>query len=230
MSRSGKELHFCLFWGPEECCWLTCQLGLSEPSASSRLRRGGLGGGEQARKRFCSLWELCRSRLWPIFRKDRSPKLSVWASLPICEMWRKSASGRLIMLTDSTSLRFLLSQRPEDGFLYDVVLSGILEDLVEIDLSGTWWIESFCISSFVQQEVVRLKSVMPSTRQKKRNSNLTNDTKFRVKVTFHQDCFLNLFFDHSGFPLILLDYGAGPYLCLSCNSAPDVSIGLHQSD
>lgn len=40
------------------------------------------------------------------------------------------------MLTDSTSLRlgFLLGQRPEDGFLYSDVLSGILEDLDEIDL------------------------------------------------------------------------------------------------
>lgn len=117
--------------------WPICKLGLSEPSASSRFRRGGFGGGGQARKRFCSLWELRRSRLWPIFKKERSPKLSVWASLPMCEMWRKSASGRLIILTDSTSLRLkvLLDQRPEDCFLYNDVLSGILADLVEIDLN-----------------------------------------------------------------------------------------------
>lgn len=41
------------------------------------------------------------------------------------------------MLTDSTSLRleFLPGQRPEDGFLYNDVLSGILADLVEMDLN-----------------------------------------------------------------------------------------------
>lgn len=151
LSRSGIELHFFLFWDAL-CWWPTDQSGLSEPSGSSRFRRGGLGGGEQAMKRFCSLWELCRSRLWPIFKKERSPKLSVWALLPICEMWRKSANGRLIMLTDSTSLRleFLLDQRPEDGFLYNDVLRGILADLVEIDLnvfliSFLYILKSLCI-------------------------------------------------------------------------------------
>lgn len=81
--------------------------------------------------RFCSLWELWRSKLCPILRKDRSPKLSLWASFPICERWRKSASGRLIMLTDRTSLRFLLDQRPEAGFLCRDVLSGIFAE--------QWW-------------------------------------------------------------------------------------------
>lgn len=40
------------------------------------------------------------------------------------------------MLTDSTSLRleFLLGQRPDDGFLYKDVLSGIVADVVEMDL------------------------------------------------------------------------------------------------
>ncbi|KAG7226172.1 hypothetical protein INR49_014267, partial [Caranx melampygus] len=126
---SGIELHFFLFW-EMLCWWLTDQSGLSEPSISSRFRRGGFGGGEQAMNRFCSLWELCRSKLWPICKNDRSPKLSVWA-LPMCERWRKSASGKLIMLTDSTSrrLEFLLDHRPEDGFLCDGVLNGILRDL-----------------------------------------------------------------------------------------------------
>lgn len=52
------------------------------------------------------------------------------------------------MLTDSTSLRlgFLLGQRPEDGFLYSDVLSGILEDLDEIDLNAVLYIlKSICI-------------------------------------------------------------------------------------
>lgn len=116
VSRSGMELHFLFF-----CCALSwwCQSGLSEPSASSKFSRGGLGGGEHAMKMFCSLWELCRSRPWPIFKKERSPKLSVWAPLLMCERCLKSASGRLIMLTERTSLRLesLLGQRPEDAFL-----------------------------------------------------------------------------------------------------------------
>lgn len=133
------------------------QSGLSEPSMSSRFRRGGFGGGAQAMKRFCSLWELCRSKLWPTFKNDRSPKLSAWA-LSMCERWRKSASGKLIMLTDSTSrrLEFLLDQRPEDGFLCDGVLNGILRDLVETEYSCIFKkkqkvFETFCISLSVQQ-------------------------------------------------------------------------------
>lgn len=37
------------------------------------------------------------------------------------------------MLTDNTSLCFLLDQRLEDGFLYKDVLSGIVAGLNEID-------------------------------------------------------------------------------------------------
>lgn len=136
LSSNGIELHFFLFW--ETPCWRPAgQSRSSGASASSRFNRGGFGGGEQARKRFCSLWELCRRRPWPICRNDRSPKLSVWASLPMCEMWRKSASGRLIMLTDSTSLRLelLQSQRAEPVFLYKDVLSGILTGLIRTSLS-----------------------------------------------------------------------------------------------
>lgn len=108
--------------------WLRCQSGLSEPSAWSKFSRGGLGGGEHAMKMFCSLWELCRNKLWPIVRKERSPKLSVWAPLLIWERCRKSASGRLIMLTERISLRLEspLGQPLEDGFLYNDVLRGIV--------------------------------------------------------------------------------------------------------
>lgn len=149
--------------------WSTDQSGLSEPSFSSRLRRGGFGGGEQAMKRFCSLWELCRSRLWPIWRKDRSPKLSVWA-FPMWEMWRKSANGRLIMLTDSTSLRleFLLDQRPEDCFRYNDVLSGILANLLDLNVFICSFHKSskvFLLSSLWvdPQELVKFKSIMRSS-------------------------------------------------------------------
>lgn len=135
VSRSGMELHFFFFWGALSL-WLRRNSGLSEPSASSKFSRGGLGGGEHAMKMFCSLWELCISRPWPIFKKERSPKLSMWAPLPICERWRKSASGRLIMLTERTSLRLesLLAQRPEDGFLYNDVLRGISRGRDETDV------------------------------------------------------------------------------------------------
>ncbi len=120
VSRRGSELHFCL--------WLAgaySQTGLHRP-ASSRLTRGGLGGGGM--NRFCSLLELCSRRLRPSFRNDRSPKLSVCPLVPMWERWRKSPRGRLTMLTDKTSFRLdsLLCQRPDVGLRSNDVLKGIL--------------------------------------------------------------------------------------------------------
>lgn len=171
VSRSGMELYFFFFWVP--LSWqLKPRSGHSKPLAPSRFSRGGLGGGEHAMKMFCSLWELCRSRPWPIFKKERSPKLSMWAPLPICERCRKSASGRLIMLTERTSLRLesLLAQRPEDGFLYKDVLRGIVRGLDGL-LDGSWggFITQRVLLRLIvtPQNVVKGKRIMASATKQK---------------------------------------------------------------
>ena len=79
-------------------------------------------------------------------------------------------------MTDKTSRRFLLGQRPEDGFLYNDVLSGILEDLVDVYLNVLVYPQdSFFVYPFVFPPLLENESL--GSGESQRDNAICNKTQ-----------------------------------------------------